>query len=157
MKAAGLMRRLQEGTPFDALARDHSEDPQTAPRGGDLGLVPVSSLSKVAPQLRTAIMNAKPGSVTSVNMGGMYTIVLVMGLETAGQRDLSIPQVKESIVANLRTRKEQLLRAAYLTSLRSDADVTNYFARRIVERETKAAASKPVDSKPATSPAPVSK
>jgi peptidyl-prolyl cis-trans isomerase SurA len=152
-KAAGLMRRLQEGTPFDQLAREHSEDPQTAPRGGDLGLVPVSSLSKVAPQLRNAIMNAKPGSVTPVNIGGMYTLVLVMGLETAGQRDLSTPQVKESIVANLRTRKEQLLRAAYLTSLRSDADVVNYFARRIVERETKpaAAAATSAGSKPAAS------
>lgn len=160
-KASGLMRKLQEGTPFDQLARDHSEDPQTAPRGGDLGLVPVSSLSKVAPQLRNAVMNAKPGSVTPVNMGGMYTLVLVLGLETAGQRDLSTPQVKESIVANLRTRKEQLLRAAYLTSLRSDADVTNYFARRIVERETKraapAAATTPAESKPAGSQTPASK
>ena len=159
LKASGLMRQLQEGMPFDQLAREHSEDPQTAARGGDLGLVPVSSLSKVAPQLRTAIMNAKPGSVTSVNLGGMYTIVLVMGLETAGQRELSTPQVKESIVANLRTRKEQLLRAAYLTSLRADADVVNYFARRIVERETKpaAAATTPADSKPAGSQTPVSK
>ena len=156
-KASGLMRRLQEGTPFDQLARDHSEDPQTAPRGGDLGLVPVSSLSKVAPQLRNAIMNAKPGSVTPVNMGGMYTLVLVLGLETAGQRDLSTPQVRETIVTNLRTRKEQLLRAAYLTSLRSDADVTNYFARRIVERETKAAPAKPADSPAATGTTPPGK
>lgn len=157
-KANGLMRRLQEGVPFEQLARDHSEDPQTASRGGDLGLVPVSSLSKVAPQLRNAIMNAKPGSVTPVNIGGMYTLVLVMGLETAGQRDLSTPQVKETIVANLRARKEQLLRAAYLTSLRSDADVTNYFARRIVERETKAAAAtKPADSSAATSTTPPGK
>lgn len=161
-KAAGLMRRLQEGMPFDQLAREHSEDPQTAPRGGDLGLVPVSSLSKVAPQLRNAVMNAKPGSVTPVNMGGMYTLVLVMGLETAGQRDLSTPQVKESIVTNLRTRKEQVLRAAYLTALRSDADIVNYFARRIVERETKPAASTPAastssDGKPATNTTPAAR
>jgi hypothetical protein len=102
-------------------------------------------------------MNAKPGSVTPVNMGGMYTLVLVVGLETAGQRDLSTPNVKETIVANLRTRKEQLLRAAYLTSLRSDADVTNYFARRIVERETKAPTTKPADSSAATSTTPPGK
>jgi len=55
-KAAGLMRRLQEGTPFDVLARDHSEDPQTAPRGGDLGLVPVSRLKQIAPALREAVL-----------------------------------------------------------------------------------------------------
>ena len=77
----------------------------------------------------------------------MHTIVLVMGLETAGQRDLSMPQVRESIVANLRGRKEQLLRSAYLTALRTDADVVNYFARRLVESESKTAPATPPASK----------
>jgi peptidyl-prolyl cis-trans isomerase SurA len=153
-KAAGIMQRLKNGEAFDALARNHSEDPQTAPRGGDLGLVPVSALKNVAPQLRTAIMNAQPGSVTSVNVNGMHTIVLVMGLETAGQRDLSMPQVRESIVNNVRARREQLLRAAYLTTLRTDADITNYFARRIVERETKRAPATPAEARATDSKTP---
>jgi peptidyl-prolyl cis-trans isomerase SurA len=133
-KAAGLMRRLQEGAAFDVLARDHSEDPQTAPRGGDLGLVPVSALKQIAPALRNAVLKSNPGAVTPVNIDGMHTLVLVMGLEKAGQRDPSMPQVRENIVSTLRGRKEQLLRAAYLTALRSDADVENYFARRILLR-----------------------
>jgi peptidyl-prolyl cis-trans isomerase SurA len=137
-KAAGLMRRLQEGVPFDTLARDHSEDPQTAARGGDLGLVPVSALKRIAPALREAVLKSAPGAVTPVNVGGTYTLVLVMGLEKAGQRDPSMPPVRENIVANLRSRKEQLLRTAYVTALRTDADVVNYFARRIVESESKA-------------------
>jgi peptidyl-prolyl cis-trans isomerase SurA len=140
-KAAALMQRLREGAPFDQLAREHSEDPQTAPRGGDLGLVPVSALQRIQPALRDAVLKSAPGAVTAVNVGGMHTIVLVMGMEKAGQRDLSMPQVRENIVANLRNRREQLLRAAYLTTLRTDADVVNYFARRLVERETKASAS----------------
>ena len=32
----------------------------------------------------------------------------------------------------------QLLRAAYLTALRSDASVVNYFARQLVQAESKA-------------------
>ena len=138
MKAAGLMRRLQQGAPFDELARDHSEDPQTAPRGGDLGLVPVSALKRIAPALREAVMKSAPGAVTAVNVNGMHTLVRVMGMEKAGQRDLSMPQVREGIVANLRGRKEQLLRVAYLTALRTDAEVVNYFARRLVESQSKA-------------------
>jgi peptidyl-prolyl cis-trans isomerase SurA len=155
IKAAGLMRRLREGTPFEALARDHSEEPQTAARGGDLGLVPVSALNKAAPALRDAVLKATPGSVTAVNVGGVHTLVLVVGLETAGQRDLSTPQVRDNIVANLRNRKEQLLRTAYLTQLRSDATVVNYFARRIVQKESAAAApAKASESKaPAAKPA----
>ena len=138
MKAAGLMRRLQQGAPFDELARDHSEDPQTAPRGGDLGLVPVSALKRIAPALREAVMKSASGAVTAVKVNGTHTLVLVMGLEKAGQRDLSMPQVRESIVTNLRARKEQLLRAAYVTALRTDAEVVNYFARRLVESQSKA-------------------
>jgi len=139
IKVAGLMRRLQEGAPFATLARDHSEDPQTAPRGGDLGLVPVSALKRIAPPLREAIEKSAPGAVSAVNVNGLHTIVLVVGMEKAGQRDPSMPQVRENIVSNLRGHKEQLLRAAYLTALRSDAVVVNYFARRIVESESKAA------------------
>ena len=41
--------------------------------------------------------------------------------------------MKESITNTLKARKEQLLRAAYLTAARSDANVTNYLARRLVE------------------------
>jgi peptidyl-prolyl cis-trans isomerase SurA len=148
-KAADLMQRLKQGQPFDALARDHSEDPQTASRGGELGLVPVSALKNVAPPLRDAVMNSKPGDVTDVTVGGVHTLVLVLGLETAGQRDPSMPQVRENIVANLKNHKEQLLRAAYITALRSDANVVNYFARRIVEEQSKAPQTPASDSKPA--------
>jgi parvulin-like peptidyl-prolyl isomerase len=148
MKADGLMRRLQEGAPFDELARQHSEDPQTAPRGGDLGLVPVSALKQIAPALRNAVLKSTPGAVTPVNINGMHTLVLMRGLEKAGQRDPSMPQVRENIVSTLRARKEQLLRAAYLTALRSDADVENYFARRLVAEATKAAPSATPDTTP---------
>jgi len=41
--------------------------------------------------------------------------------------------VKEQINGALKSRKEQLLRTAYLTAIRSDANVVNYEARRIVE------------------------
>ena len=102
-------------------------------------------------------MKSAPGAVTAVNVGGMHTIVLVVGLETAGQRDLSMPQVRENIVANLRSRKEQLLRAAYLTALRTDADIVNYFARRLVESESKAAAATPPASKTPESKTPETK
>lgn len=137
-KANGLMRRLQQGAAFEELARDHSEDAKTAPAGGDLGLVPVSALKRIAPALREAVMKSAPGAVTPVNINGTYTLVFVMGLEKAGQRDLSMPQVRESIVTNLRARKEQLLRAAYVTALRTDAEVVNYFARRLVQSQSKA-------------------
>ena len=132
-KVQMLMERLKAGASFRDLAVGYSEDPQTAPRGGDLGLVPVSRLKQAPPQLRDAVLNKAPGSVNVASEGGGYTMVLVVSREAAGQRDLSIPAVREGITLTLRTHKEQLLRTAYLTAARGDAQVVNYLARRLVE------------------------
>ena len=75
--------------------------------------------------------------------GGTHTMVLVVAHELAGQRDLSSPGVRERISDGLRGRKEQLLRAAYLTAARSDAAVVNYLARRIVESKSQTPAPAP--------------
>jgi len=132
-----LMERLKAGAPFQELAMDYSEDPDSALRGGDLGFVPVSSLKQAPPPMRDSVLNKAPGSVNVVSLNGAYTIVLVVAQQAAGQRDLSVPAVRENITATLRGRKEQLLRAAYLTAVRSDAKVTNYLARRLVESQGK--------------------
>jgi hypothetical protein len=41
--------------------------------------------------------------------------------------------VREGIRQMLRSRKEQLLRAAYLAEARNESRVTNYLAREILE------------------------
>ena len=137
-KVRTILERLKTGTSFRDLAMDYSEDPETAPRGGDLGFVTVSSLKKAPAPLRNAVIGKEPGSVNVVTGGGAHTIVLVVAHESPGQRDLSMPPVRENITSTLKGRKEQLLRAAYLTALRTDADVTNHLARRVVEAQGKA-------------------
>lgn len=132
-KITTLMERLKAGTPFQELAASYSEDPESAPRGGDLGLVPVSRLRQAPPALRDAVLNKEPGTVSVVSAGGAHTIVLVVAHEQAGQRDLTTPGLRERITETLREQKSELLRTAYLTALRTDADVTNYLARRLVE------------------------
>src|SRR5688572_22995531 len=136
-KVQMLMDRLKNGAPFADLARDFSEDPNTAPRGGDLGLVPMSQIRKAPPLLREAALKTNAGAARVVNENGMFTIVYVVAREPAGQRDLSSPGVRERITAGLKSAREQALRAAYLAAARSDADVTNYLARKIVEAQGK--------------------
>jgi hypothetical protein len=43
-----------------------------------------------------------------------------------------MPEVRASVTNALRAQKEQLLRIAYLTAARTDADIVNYLARRLV-------------------------
>jgi peptidyl-prolyl cis-trans isomerase SurA len=132
-KVRMLMERLKAGESFRDLAAGYSEDPESAPRGGDMGFVPVSRLKQAPPALRDAVLNKSPGSVNVASAGGGYSLVLVVAHEQAGQRDLSTPGMRDQITETLRGRREQLLRMAYLTAIRGDAQVVNYLARRLVE------------------------
>jgi peptidyl-prolyl cis-trans isomerase SurA len=148
-KAQMLMGRLKGGTAFSTLAMDYSEDPQSAPQGGDLGYISESQLAQVPPQLRDVVLKAQPGNVSVLSAGGAHTLVLLVAREPAGQRELSTPAVRDGINTQLRERKEQLLRVAFLTSLRNDAKISNYLARQIVDGAAKPAAPAPA---PAASP-----
>jgi len=132
-KVNGLMQRLQQGTSFSELAMDYSEDPESAPRGGDMGLVPLTAIRQAPAALRNAVLDMQPGVARVVSDGGALRIMLVVSKEAAGQRDLTTPGTKDQISQALKARREQLVRNAYLASLRAQAEVTNYLATRLVE------------------------
>ena len=136
-KVRMIMERLKSGASFADVAMDYSEDPETAPRGGDLGLVPVSALKQAPEPLRKAVIGQKPGTVNVATANGIHTIVAVIAYEPAGERNLSTPGVKDAITEGLKTRKEQLLRTAFLSAARNDAEVVNHQARRLVESQGK--------------------
>ena len=56
---------------------------------------------------------------------------------SSSRQDSSSQQVQQAIRDALRTRKEQLLRSAYLVEARDEAHVTNYLAREILESTPK--------------------
>jgi peptidyl-prolyl cis-trans isomerase SurA len=133
-KCAALSQQLQKGADFATVAMDYSEDPATAPSGGDLGYIPESSLNQSDPVLKRAVLSMKPGDVSGViQLRDGYRILKLMAKETPGQRQLTDPQVQQSIRDTLRSRKEQVLRAAYIASARDQAKVTNYLAQQVIE------------------------
>jgi peptidyl-prolyl cis-trans isomerase SurA len=132
-----IMDRLKGGAQFGEVAADFSEDPESAPRGGDLGLIPLSVIQKYPPKLRDAVLNAKPGSAKAIGDGNGFVIVLVLGKDAAGQKDLGTPGVKDAISRSLKSRREQLLRSAYINSLRNGAVIENVIAKRVMESQGK--------------------
>jgi peptidyl-prolyl cis-trans isomerase SurA len=137
-KIAALEQQLGAGADFAQIAMDYSEDPQTSGSGGDLGYVPESSLNRSDPALKKAVMALKPGQISGIiaqrdSSGNSYSILKLVSKETPGQRDLNDPAVQQSIRDNIRNRKEQLLRAAYLATARNNAKITNYLAQQVVE------------------------
>jgi peptidyl-prolyl cis-trans isomerase SurA len=129
-----LVARLKQGEDYAQLAQNFSEDPQTAPNGGDLGFVPESALEKVNPELRKAIQAASPGQVTNaVRTAEGYRVFKIYSKEPAGQRELTDPRVQQNIRETLINRKDQLLRAAYYEVARDEAKVVNYLALSIAQ------------------------
>jgi peptidyl-prolyl cis-trans isomerase SurA len=141
-KAQMLMSHLESGDDFSTLAMNYSEHPETAANGGDLNFIPESELQRADRQAFDAISHLKPGQYTqplpafdgtSKSPYGLRILKLI-AREVAGQRDLSDPRVQQSIRDELRSRREQLLKAAYYESLRNNASVQNYLADEVLKK-----------------------
>ena len=133
-KVKMISDRLRGGGQFSELAMDYSEDPQSTPQGGDLGLIRQSQLAQAGGALRDAVMKAQPGTISQVSAGGAYSLVLLISKEPAGQRDLSTPGLRDDIANSLKERQQQLLQGAYLTTLRDNAKITNLLAKQVVDQ-----------------------
>lgn len=136
-----IANRLDSGDDFATLAMKYSEDPETSGNGGDLGVVPESSLRNTDPVTRDAVMKLKPGQYSPIisvvnpatrQMLGFRIVKLEMK-EPAGQRELTDPRVQQLIRSQIDNRREQLLKAAYYEVLRDSAKVENFYAKKVLD------------------------
>jgi peptidyl-prolyl cis-trans isomerase SurA len=143
-KINAISEKLNAGGDFSQIALDYSEDPTTAPNGGDVGYVPESALDKTDPLLKKGVLALKAGQTSSViALKDAYYIIKLIAKEVPGQRDLNEPAVQQNIREALRNRKEQLLRGAFLNVARDNAKVTNYLAQQVLESAGKLPAATP--------------
>lgn len=123
--------RLKQGEDFAMIAQNFSENPNTAPNGGDLGYIGESSLEQAAVELRRLVTQMQPGAISPiVRTQEGYRILKVVSKEPAGQRQLNDPRVQQTIRETMLNRKDQLLKAVYYEIARNEASVTNYFAQQ---------------------------
>lgn len=140
-KIRSIYNRLESGEDFASVAAKYSEDLDTARNGGELGAMPESQLKNTDPSTRDAIQRLKPGQfsdvitvVNPVNHQAIgYRIVKLIGKEAAGQRDVNDPAVQQWIRNQLRTQREQVLRAAYDDVLHDKAEIHNYYADQVLK------------------------
>jgi peptidyl-prolyl cis-trans isomerase SurA len=132
LKINAIYQQLRSGEDFAKVAEEYSEDPRTAPEGGDMGFVPASSLD-ANPALQRAVGSLHVGHHSEIihDREG-YHIVKLLGRVPAGQRARSDPQVQQAIRKTLTDEKEDILRAAYMENLRNRARVVDYLAQEIL-------------------------
>lgn len=137
-KMGNIEARAKAGEDFSKLARDLSEDPQTAQAGGDLGYQPESSLERFGPQFKTAILKLKVGDLMPVvrTADGLWLFKLT-GKREPGQHDLSNPEVKQNIKDELEARRQQLLSAAFSEQLHNSARIENFLVGEVLAQFNK--------------------
>ena len=62
-KASGLQEQLEGGADFAALAKENSEDPESAANGGDLGWI---VRQQTVPEFETAAFTLEPGALSDL-------------------------------------------------------------------------------------------
>ena len=140
-KAARLLRDIQGGQDFAVVARDWSEDAESAPNGGDLGFRSLADLEKNDPKLRQAAERLKIGESSSlIETRFGYHILKLIERDPGGQKDLTSAQVQAQIRQAIFSQKEQMLKAAFSEVARNKAQVNNYLAGRLLESVGKPAA-----------------
>jgi peptidyl-prolyl cis-trans isomerase SurA len=133
-KAQRLLRDIQGGQDFALVARDWSEDPESAPNGGDLSFRSLAELESIDPRLRAAVQRLKVGESSSLIETGLgFHIVKLLERDPGGQKDLSNGQVQAQIRQAIFNQKEQMLRAVFSEVSRNKAQVTNHLAERLLE------------------------
>jgi peptidyl-prolyl cis-trans isomerase SurA len=136
-KIKDLDSRIRAGEDFALLAQNYSEDPGSAPNGGDMGFHPESDFSKM-PEFLKLIREMPAGSTSGiVRMQEGARIFKMISKEPAGQRDLNDPRTQQEIREELRSQKDQLLKAAYFEVSRNAAKIQNYLAQSVVENADK--------------------
>ena len=95
--AADALRRARAGEDFAKLARELSQDPGSAPDGGDLGFV---SKGEMVPQFEDALFKLKKGEISPepVQTPFGFHVIKVTDVREGGRKP------KEAVAAEIRTR-----------------------------------------------------
>ena len=121
-RQAQELSRKAQATPgdFAALAAQYSQDPNTAPRGGDSGMQP---LQQLVPQVREAVARLKVGGVSDVvqSAAGFHVLKL-----TAQQpaRTATLDELRGRLTEALRSQRQEQIAKAYLEGMLNTATLS---------------------------------
>lgn len=121
-KAKIVQAKLADGAKFEDLARQYSEDPGSAERGGDLGFVTKGTLVKEFEDVAWAL---KPGQ-TSAPVRTQYGLHIIRVHESKAAEKGSFEKAKEEIRAQLLGAKREKAFDAWLTQQRKAAKIERF-------------------------------
>jgi peptidyl-prolyl cis-trans isomerase D len=115
-KAEGILKQIQSGGNFAALAKKNSDDPGSKDTGGELGF---SQRGRMVPEFDNAIFGQKIGDTKVIKTQFGYHVVQVEERQTAHSQ--SISEVLPTIQATLIRQKAAQAEENYAKTLTSEA------------------------------------
>jgi peptidyl-prolyl cis-trans isomerase C len=139
-EAEAILQRLRQGEAFPALAKENSEDDESATDGGDLGYLPRGRL--VSPLDDAAFSLSGPGEISGI-VETRYGLHLITVVDIKPGRTFSFEEVKDSIITRLKTEYVKNEMAAWRSSVVDptsavvDEDAVKAFIDRVAKPEQK--------------------
>ena len=133
-----VQQRLRSGGDFATVARESSEDPQTALRGGDIGFFGEEELKRAGfpEDLVTRFFGPmQPGDVTDPVRGpdGRWSIWKLTNKRLQAENlTLDNPQVRQDAANLIVSQRRQLLNAALLEVAMREAKIENKLAESML-------------------------
>lgn len=119
VRAERVRRRLLDGEPFDAMARQYSTDP-SRDKGGDMGFFHRGSLAEA---FEKATARLRPGQISAV-VQTIYGYHLVRISEVRPSRQQAFDEVAVALKKDLTAKRCTELNDAWLKQLRVNAAIT---------------------------------
>jgi len=120
LRKAVDVQKLIATTTFEQVARQDSEDTDSAAKGGDLGFLPEARLQ---PAFRAAVESLAPGQ----SIGPIKTSAGLHFIKLVERRRVTVPPlatVHDRVAAALRAQRAQQLEQAYLQQVAAQLDIT---------------------------------
>jgi peptidyl-prolyl cis-trans isomerase D len=116
-KAEDVLKQLQAGGDWNALAKKYSDDPGSKDKGGELGF---AQRKTMVPEFDNAIFTQKIGDIKIVKSQFGYHVVQVEERQTAHTQALNevLPQIQASIFRETSSQAQE----NYARTLTSEAD-----------------------------------
>lgn len=141
-----VIKQLQQGGDFAAIARERSED-QTRLQGGDLGYISEEEMKKnFPPQVVGTLMNPnfKNGQIVPAQMQGKFYI---LKLQERSDKDESLtletPGVRQDITNSLINARKELVAASYQAMAMNEAKIENFLAKKVIENPNQLSGARP--------------
>jgi peptidyl-prolyl cis-trans isomerase C len=118
-KAGKLLEKIKAGADFAEVAKANSDDPGSAPKGGDLDFFPRGEMEKPFEDAAFALEPNKVSDVVETRFG--YHIIKQTGHRPTGV--VPFDEIKKELMAQMTDQKRSHFLEGYITSLRDKAKI----------------------------------